>query len=212
MEDMKVKKLVVGDIETNCYIVFEQNNKGIIIDPGDDSDTIIDFVENKNIEVQYILNTHGHYDHIGANDSLADYFNAPIYIHKQDNYMLEKVEENFSMYINKDIQSRKADKLLYDGNIIELGEHKWHVLHTPGHTKGSIVIYNKEQRIMFTGDTLFAEGWGRTDLPGGNKEQIKISLKKLLTFDGSYRCYPGHGESFLLSKRYQVIKNLLKNF
>jgi len=209
--NLEINKIVVGQVESNCYIVSFKN-KGFIIDPGGGFSKIEKYLKNKKIKPLFILNTHGHYDHILSNNDIINKYKIPLWIHKKDNFMLEEPEKNLSFYMGTPFKSKKADILLHDGYKFEFLNTTWRVLHTPGHTDGSIVIFNKQNQIMFTGDTLFAEGWGRTDFPGGSRSQIKKSLKKLFCFDDDYRCYPGHGNSFVLGEKIGLIRKMLDSY
>lgn len=201
---------VVGAIQTNCFIVSDENGRCFIIDPGADASYIINTVKKKNLIPDCIINTHGHYDHIGANKEIADYFTIPVWCHDADAAMLIDAALNFSQYSGQTIRSPAPQRLLHDGDVLMLADVSWNVMHTPGHTKGSIILYSEKLRIMFTGDTLFNEDFGRTDLPGGSEEELKKSLMKIAAVDGDFTIYPGHGESALLSEQRPVIAHYCK--
>jgi glyoxylase-like metal-dependent hydrolase (beta-lactamase superfamily II) len=180
--NLKIKKFVVGPLFTNCYLVYFKN-RGIIIDPGGFPDEILDFIEKNKIKIDYIINTHYHSDHTFAN-----------------NFLKEKTKAKIAIYeLEKDYIKFPVDKFLTDGEKIIIGKENLKVLHTPGHTKGSICLFGKN--LVFSGDTLFKEGFGRTDLLGGSEKELQNSLNLLSNKikEGTI-IYPGHGESFVFKK------------
>ena len=203
MTKNKITRLVVGPFSTNCWIYPTNNNEAIIIDPGDEADKIIFTLKKLDIAVKYILLTHGHFDHICAVPELALCTGKPqIAIHRLDSKSLGegayqvhaeslKVVFGDASFLDaywNDMPA--ADTLLEEGSTVG----PFTVLHVPGHTPGSAAFWDKEQKIIFTGDTLFKNGIGRTDLPGGSDVQIKDSLKRLFSLDAEIAVYPGHGE------------------
>jgi len=179
---MFVKMFTVGMIQTNCFIVGDtQTKEAVVIDPGFDSaseaKSILKEIERNRFRVTFIINTHGHPDHTSGNKILKEATGASILIHGYDAPLL---------------RNPVADKAIREGDIVELGEVKLRVLHTPGHSKGSIALLSVD--AVFSGDTLFAGGIGRYDLPGGSLEEIMNSLKnKLLILPDHLKVYPGHG-------------------
>ena len=159
---MQIKKLIVGVIETNCYILSNTTtNNCIIIDPGGEFEIIDNFLIQNKLIPKYIINTHGHSDHILANNELKDKYNCAILIHKNDAEMLENSNLNLSFFSNINFTSYKADKLLTENDIIECNGIKLKVIHTPGHTPGGICLLTNN--YLFSGDTLFHNSIGRTD-------------------------------------------------
>jgi glyoxylase-like metal-dependent hydrolase (beta-lactamase superfamily II) len=192
-----IKKFVVGGLETNCYIFADLDNKETtLIDPGSDGeDVIMSELEKNNLKLKCIINTHGHGDHISSNGK----FKAPIYIHKLDADFLKNPGLNLSAAFGFTIKSPPASRLLEEGDLIEVGSFKLKVIHTPGHTPGSISLL--ADGVVFTGDTLFMGGVGRTDFPYGSEEQLLNSIKyKLLILDEKTVVYPGHGPSTTIGK------------
>ena len=186
---MMIKRIVVGSLQTNCYIVSSDNKDAFIIDPGDEADIIKKFIKDKKLKIHFIVNTHSHIDHIKADSELG----FPIYIHKLDAPMLEDSGKNFSTYILGEFNVCKPARILNDGDIIKFGDLNIEIIHTPGHTPGGICL--KIDKVVFTGDTLFRDGIGRTDLPDASHETIISSIKnRLLCLDDSLEIYPGHGE------------------
>ena len=186
-----IKKIVVGGLETNCYIFADLDTlDAALIDPGSDGNGIKKEIEKYNLNLKCIINTHGHGDHISSNGK----FNAPIYIHKLDAYFLRNAELNLSALFGFSIKSPEASRILEDNDIVNIGDLRLKVLHTPGHTPGSISLLSDD--VIFTGDTLFMNGIGRTDLPHGSEEKITESIKnKLFTLSDKTVVYPGHGPS-----------------
>lgn len=192
-----IKKVVVGAFETNSYIFADIDTKeAALIDPGSDGDDDIKSgLQRLNLKLNCIINTHGHGDHISSNRK----FKAPVYIHKLDEDFLADAKLNLSATFGFTIKSPSATRLLEDGDIIEVGGFKLKVLHTPGHTPGSISLLS--DGVVFTGDALFKGGVGRTDFPYGSNEQLLNSIKnKLLTLDDRTVVYPGHGPSSTIGK------------
>lgn len=192
---MIVKRIEVGFMGVNCYLVgCELTNEALVIDPGDDSDWILEEIRSRGWKVRYIVNTHGHFDHIGANAEVKKCTGAEILIHAVDAAMLTEPTLNLSvMLVHEDvlIAGDPADRTLQDGELIEVGETiKLQVIHTPGHTPGSISLYQSGH--LFTGDTLFSYSIGRTDFAGGSFEQIMESIRKLLRYSDETKVYPGH--------------------
>ncbi len=183
---MRIQTVPVGTLQTNCYLLSLDNREdAIVIDPGDEADKILAALEGK--KVAAVLLTHGHYDHTGALHAFAD---APIYIHQMDSMMLTDGHYSIGNYMG-DMQARpEATDYLKEGQALDLAGIKLLVLHTPGHTRGCVCFLTGED--LFTGDTLFDGDYGRTDLPGGSEEQMRASLRRLLTLHGC-RFYPGHG-------------------
>lgn len=179
---MFLKMFTVGMLATNCFLVAdEKSHEALIIDPGFDREseakTILKEIESNGFEVKYIVNTHGHPDHNGGNRVLRESTKAPILVHELDAPMLS---------------DPPADRLLHDGDLIEVGDIKLRVIHTPGHSRGSVILVSAG--TVFSGDTLFAGSIGRYDLPGGSLEDIKHSLRnKLLILPDYVKVYPGHG-------------------
>ena len=185
-----LKRFVVGPLAVNAYILADPKTKdACLIDPGADHKKIKDFLSKNELKLKFIINTHGHGDHIGSNGS----FGVPIYIHSLDKDFLTDPRKNLSPLFMFSITSPKAARLLEDGDIIKLGAISLKVMHTPGHTPGSISL--QSGHIVFTGDTLFNNGVGRTDLEYGDEEALSNSIKKkLMTLEDETIIYPGHGE------------------
>lgn len=185
----------MGPIETNCYLVYcSKTKEGIVIDPGDEGGKINNLIKDLGVKIKYIINTHGHHDHIKANKDVKELTGAPILIHTNDAAMLTDSSKNLSHYMGEKTIEPAADRELNDGDIISFGTFSLQVLHTPGHTPGCISLLCTTKKICFTGDTLFNGSVGRTDLPGGNYKTLLQSLRnKLINLSNEVIIYPGHG-------------------
>ncbi len=203
---MKIAKFILGNMQTNCYFIIDENTrKCIVVDPADDIDVILNKLKDKNLTVDKILLTHGHFDHMLALEKLRDETKAPLYIHMADNELLLDPEKSLmSFYAGVKTPCRAADVLLKDGDIIELGEYQIKVMHTPGHTKGSCCFLIEND--MICGDTLFRGNIGRYDFYGGDYQTLMESVAKIKELKTDYKIYPGHGASSRLSyeKEYNL--------
>jgi len=186
---MILKVLTVGDLEVNCYIVADEATKeAAIIDPGAEPQVIKDYILKNNLKPLFIINTHGHADHIGGNK----FFDLPVFIHENDKDFLTDARKNLSAMFGPGIGSPEAAKLIKDGDKIKVGSITLEVMHTPGHTPGGVSL--KTDKVVFTGDTLFFEGVGRTDLPDSSGEALIDGIKKkIFTLSDETIVYPGHG-------------------
>ncbi|OPX28534.1 MAG: hypothetical protein B1H06_03065 [Candidatus Cloacimonas sp. 4484_143] len=176
---------------TNTYLVWDEFSKeAMIIDPADKSQTLLDAV--KGLNLKYIVNTHGHGDHIGGNKFLKENTQAKLAIHELDASMLNDPNQNLSTHWGAQLVSASADIKLKDGDSLQLGNKKIAVIHTPGHSRGGICLLVED--LLFCGDTLFAGSIGRTDLPGGDYATLINAIKtKLLILNGNTKVFPGHG-------------------
>ncbi|MBN3032847.1 MAG: MBL fold metallo-hydrolase [Candidatus Saganbacteria bacterium] len=181
---MKIHNLKVGPIDTNCYLVEDETTKEcLIIDPGDDAGAISQLIEKKQLKPAAIVITHGHWDHVGANKILKEKYNLPIMMSEEDVFGLKMTD------------SPAPDQNLKEDDEIKAGGLVFKVLQTPGHSPGGISLYSKEEKVVFTGDTLFKGAYGRVDLPGSSPESMVFSLKKLLALPRETKVYPGHGQT-----------------
>ena len=200
---MKVKILTVGQLSTNCYFLEDEaTNLAAVIDPGDNAEQLLAQLTQDGVKLEYILLTHGHYDHTSAVPALHSAMpDAKIYIHRADaqgvgNYLFPLMDQV------KDLQ-------FYDeGDTLTLGELTIQVLHTPGHSPGSVVL--KVADVLFCGDTLFAGSCGRTDFPGGSYQQIMTSLARLAALEGEYHVCPGHDVTSTLERERKTNPFLLE--
>lgn len=191
---MLIKTIVVGVLETNCYVFGSKGGEVAVIDPGDEAEKIIEYVNENGCSVKHIILTHGHADHIGAVRKLKTATGAEVLIHESDAECLTNARKNLSAYMIMPCVQPPADRLLRDGDIIKVGDCDINVIHTPGHTPGSICL--RAERMLFSGDTLFRESVGRTDLPGSSRQDLLDSIvSKLMLLDDDIRVYPGHMEA-----------------
>ena len=190
---MKIKKMLVSDYDTNCYILSDEETKeAVIIDPGDDGVVLMEYVDGENLKVKYILNTHGHNDHVGNNDYMKEKTGALVAIHADDVDILQ----NPQLYMKYDgLQGQSApDIILHNGDEIHFGKYTLTVIYTPGHTKGGVCFWEKNENVCFCGDTLFRGTVGRVDLYGGDLTTIINSVqKRLAVLKDDTQLYPGHG-------------------
>ncbi len=191
----KIKTLEVGPLDVNCYILWDEETRdSVIIDPGGDAPVIEREVRAEGLDVMYVLNTHGHFDHVGADGEVKERFNVPLGIHRADAALLEKAPEHAWFFGLRAEAQPAPDFFLEDNGVVETGPLRLEVLHTPGHTPGGVCLYMREEGILFSGDTLFAGSVGRTDLEGGSTETLLHSIRtRLLTLDDSVTVFPGHG-------------------
>ena len=191
---MLIKTLSVGEMETNCYVVTNENTlHAVVIDPGDESNTILDYLEDNHLHCDAIFLTHGHFDHVGAVSAVAEETGAVIYLNRKDDAAVRQ-SFHFPFSLPSD------GKNYQDGDSIEAAGMTFEVIETPGHTPGSVCL--KVEDALFTGDTLFRGSCGRTDLDGGNLDDMMQSLKKICSLEGEFEVYPGHMEaSSLLRER-----------
>lgn len=192
---MIFETIAVGPLSVNCYVVAcEKSREGIVVDPGGDVELIVTLVQQHELKIGTIINTHGHFDHLGGNRQALATFGARLLIHQSDAPMLSRSAEVARKYGLQGENSPEADAYLVDGMEVSFGSCTLKVLHTPGHTGGGCCLYFEEERKVITGDTLFADSIGRTDLPGGSHEQLLESIRtKLFTLPDDVIAYPGHG-------------------
>ncbi len=188
---MIIKKLAVGPLMANCFIIgCEKTREAVVIDPGDEEDRILDALED--MKVKFIINTHGHFDHVGGNKKLKEATGAPVLIHSLDAPMLNTLSSDAAIFGLSIENSPPADQMLEDGDTISFGTVNLEVIHTPGHSPGGIALYADGN--LFAGDTLFAGSIGRSDLPGGDYNTLISSIKnKLYGLDDDIIVFPGHG-------------------
>lgn len=196
---IKIISIVVGPLQTNCYIlVCEETSEALIIDPGftdREWPKIFNNIKRSKIQIAYIINTHGHADHISGNLRVKDITHATLAVHYRDVDMLTNPIKNLSLMLGLNVTSPPPDLALRGGEEIEVGSIRLKVLHTPGHTPGSISLYCESLGAIFTGDVLFAGSVGRTDLPGSSYRDLISSIRmKLFALPDETIVYPGHGE------------------
>lgn len=198
---MRIVNLFPGSVGSNCYLV-EDSGEALIIDPSASASAILRRLREDGCTPVGILLTHGHFDHVMSVDTLRQAEpNLKVYIHESDAPMLTDADKNaFALFFGQDRVWKEADVFLTDGQAITVGNATLTVVHTPGHSPGSVCYLCAEEGVMFTGDTLFADNIGRCDLWGGSYAVIRQSLKHLRDFDGTLTIYPGHGDTNKLSR------------
>jgi len=196
---MKLESLVVGPLQANCYVVGCPNSgQGLIVDPGGGAAIILETVERLGLDVRLILDTHGHVDHTVANCTVREATGPKLYIHEADRPMIEAPDPQWAALVGG-APACAPDATYGEGDVLQVGSLAVTVLHTPGHSPGSVCLSLGE--VLFTGDTLFAGGIGRTDLPGGSWPQLERSLCRLLSeFDPATQILPGHGPPSTLER------------
>jgi glyoxylase-like metal-dependent hydrolase (beta-lactamase superfamily II) len=198
---MEIKSFVVGRLGTNCYLLTcPETDSSLIIDPGDDANMISEYILKNNFKPLAIVATHGHYDHILAAKELQLGFDIPFYLHHKDQFLVQELKQRAAHWMNRKIieEPPEIDKKLVDNDAVSFGEQKLTVLHTPGHTPGGICLYNNTDKVFFSGDTIFADGVGRTDLSYSSPAALQKSLKKINSKMKNYHGFPGHGKDFIL--------------
>jgi glyoxylase-like metal-dependent hydrolase (beta-lactamase superfamily II) len=197
---MKCEMVIVGSLETNCYLVYcEETLECAIVDPGAEADKIFSAVEHNNLKPALLLNTHGHVDHIGANKDVKEKYDIPLLIHSADSSMLSSVLQSGLAFFLGAKGSPPADEYLEDGGQVKFGNSALKVIHTPGHSPGSVSFLG--DGFVLSGDSLFCQGVGRTDLPGGSWQELVRSIKeKILTLPPETIVLPGHGPHTVVSQ------------
>ncbi len=189
--------VVVGPLGVNCVILGDRSaGEGVIVDPGGDAERILATVKGLGLAIRYVINTHGHFDHVGGNRQVLAATGAQLMVHKEDAGFLARAASVATMYGLATENSPPPDRFLVDGMEIGFGGHTIKVFHTPGHTPGGCCLYLEMEGKVITGDTLFAEGVGRTDFPGSSHEALMEGIRtKLMVLPDSTVAYPGHGPS-----------------
>lgn len=203
---MKITKFYNSDFTSNTYLL-EYNNKNYVIDPGSTNmSKLISYLEENKIVLDGIVLTHGHFDHINGIPSIIDYKIVPIYIYEDEKEFL--FNKNYSLLLWGDLKQSILNKALEKTQIITLKDGEifngFEIIHTPGHTKGGMCLYNKNEKVLISGDTMFRFSHGRIDLPTGNKNDMWRSLEKLLKLEKDTLVYPGHGDTTTILDEYSM--------
>lgn len=208
---LHIETFIIGPLQVCCYLVYDlESHEGLIVDPGDRAPQILSRIEELDLKIKYILGTHGHPDHILGADYFREKLKCPFLLHKDDDKFFQNPENFLTFKLWGFPPNPKADYYFKDGDLLHLGQNSIEVLHTPGHSPGSVCFYNAQDRFLLTGDTLFVEGIGRTDLPGGDYALLMESLKKrILSLPEETIIYPGHdyGPRSISTLKEEKIRN-----
>jgi glyoxylase-like metal-dependent hydrolase (beta-lactamase superfamily II) len=205
---MRIETLVVGQLQTNCYLVWdEKTEEGIIIDPGDDAEYIINKLRDFNIKPVAILATHGHFDHLLAVNELKMAYKIPFMLHKKDLSLLGRTRESARYFTGLDVgPAPKVDIFLKNKDQIKFGQEKLQVLETPGHSPGGVGFYSKDRGVLFSGDTIFQGSVGRTDFSYSSETDLLKSIKKIFKLPLDTRILPGHGPETTIEEEKENFK------
>lgn len=208
MGKLQVNSRVIGMIGTNCYLVFQQETReAVVIDPAENAPFILNWCKELQVTPVAVLLTHGHGDHIGGVEDLLRAFRVPVYAGKEEEALLKDPYLNLSADFGQAVSIKDA-VLLEDAQELNLLGCTWKVLATPGHTRGSVCYYLEEEKLLFSGDTLFCESYGRTDFPTGSSRELMRSIQeKLLVLPDEVKVYPGHESDTTIGheKRYNPL-------
>ena len=194
---MKILKYTLGVCAANCYVVNdEKSGKACLIDAPEYDDKILNVISSKGLSLEYIILTHGHFDHILGANAFREKTGAKIIVHELETEYLKNPDKSLTSLQGGEIVL--ADILLKDNDVLTFGDISFRVIHTPGHSKGSSCFICENEKIIFSGDTLFKNGIGRFDLYGGNYNTLMESLQKLKSINENYTIYPGHGDNTTL--------------
>ena len=198
MSEIKIKKMILGVIDTNLYIVYDNDKKeAVIIDPADEPGRIMNAIKKLDVKPVAIFLTHGHYDHILAANFIKNYYHIPIVAHNREKTLLKN--SNLNLSAENDCSTKVyPDIFVKDKEELEVGGMTFKVFYTPGHTAGSCCYYMESEKIMFSGDTMFAGTCGRCDLPTGDPVRMAKSIEKLLKLSDEVVVFPGHGDQTVI--------------
>lgn len=196
---MKIYPFSLGELQANCYLI-QEDDEALLIDPGDDASFLLEEIQRRNLKLIGILATHGHFDHVMAVGEIQLGIDVPFYMHKKDQFLIDRLESTAEHFLGHKpivIPPKKITHL--PSEELQISNFKFKILHTPGHTPGSVCYYIPSEKIMFTGDTLFMGAIGRADLSYSNRGDLKNSLHILATYPEETTVYPGHGEETLIA-------------
>mgnify|MGYP001585932489 CR=1 FL=1 len=204
---LTIKRMPLGTMAANCYLVYDEEGKALIIDPGDEAEFISRVILERGLKPQKIIATHGHFDHLLAAPELKLTFGIPFLANKKDAPLISKMPFLAKKYLRETVLPLKIDFNVKAGDKIRLTKHVFEVIETPGHTPGSIGVFARGEKVLFGGDLIFKDGSiGRYDFPYSDKAKLYQSVKKILAFPGKTVVYPGHGEEVLVEKAKEIIQ------
>jgi hydroxyacylglutathione hydrolase len=209
---LNTKTFVLGQLQTNSYILISPQNNCYFIDPADDFVFLSDYINQNGLTPKGIILTHGHFDHCFAALPLKMIFDLPILASSKDLFLLKQIASSSNYWTDQDYSSLSVEKIDFDLSVIKtlvFDNHTLSIIKTPGHTPGSISIYCQPDNILFTGDTLFKQGIGRSDLSYSKPDSLKHSLKKILKLPINTSIFPGHGQSTILGQEIDSLSYLL---
>lgn len=214
MDEIRIKRMVVGMVGTNCYLAYHPETKqAVCVDPGDEAEHILEAAAGLGLKPEAILLTHGHFDHIMAAKDLKKAWNVPIYACEKEKEILEDGEKSLVSGYYNGSYAITPDVAVKEGDVFSLAGFSWKVFETPGHTIGSCCYYIEAEEVLFAGDTLFAGSYGRTDLPTGSGRMMIGSVTRLLeTLPETVMVYPGHMDETTIGyeKKYNPLARFLK--
>jgi len=196
------------ELYANTYILIDEHKNCLIIDPSKDYDGFVSYIKKNELNLKGILLTHGHVDHIRGVNRIIKEMDVPIYVSYEDEDKLHDTYLNVSILLNENVLINKAGETIKDNDVLHLLDEDIYVIATPYHTSGSICFYLKDSNILFSGDSLFKGGFGRSDLPTGNSKDAYSSIKKILSYPSSCKVYPGHGGITTIEKEKDLLKCL----
>jgi hydroxyacylglutathione hydrolase len=204
-----IQRFVFNELGVNAFILYDKTGECIIVDPGCNSDIqqheLMDFITSHNLKPIYIVNTHGHFDHIFGNAWAKSVYNCPVLVHKDDLPLVENMDKYAGVFGFNVENSPMPDKYLTDGELLKFGDSVVKIIHVPGHSPGSICLYAETEGLLICGDVLFNGSIGRTDLPGGNQEILIKGIKeKLMILPRNTVVWPGHGPKTKIGYEYDT--------
>jgi len=202
---MRIHTYSLGELQANCYLL-ENDGRGILIDPADEGSFILEELQRKNIKLDGIYITHGHFDHCMAVGEIQLSFDVPLYFHRKDQFLIDRLQSTAEHFLGyKPIMIAPKNSKYIEAGELKIMNLKLKILSSPGHTPGGVSYYFPEEKVIFTGDTLFAGAIGRTDLSYSNKKDLWTSLRTLLALPEETVVYPGHGESTYVGEQKYIL-------